>query len=367
MPNLPLGIGVIGCGVISEIYLQRCETFPQIKAVAVADMNIKAAKKRGEQFGVPAMSVEELLANPAVDIVLNLTIPAAHVEVGLKAIAAGKHVYLEKPLGTSVAEARTLLDAANAKGLRVACAPDTFLAGCHQPARALIDAGAIGRPIAGTSTLMWAGHERWHPNPDFYYTAKGGGPAMDMAPYYLTDLVNLLGPVAEVAAFSSRAESTRTIATGPRAGQIVPVEVDTHLAGVLRFASGAIVQIVTSFDIKGHKHLPLEIYGTESTLIVPDPNTFIGTVERLDGKEWVTEPLSHGHGDENYRGIGLADLADAIVNNRPHRASGELALHVLEVIEAMHRAGDEKRTVSITTTVERPAPFAPGLKTGEIA
>jgi predicted dehydrogenase len=367
MPKLPLGIGVIGCGVISEIYLKRCETFPQIKAVAVADMNLDAAKKRGEQFNVAAMSVEELLANSAVDIVLNLTIPAAHVEVGLKAIAAGKHVYLEKPLGTSVAEARKLLDAGKAKGLRVACAPDTFLAGCHQTARSQIDAGVIGRPIAGTSTLMWPGHELWHPNPDFYYSAKGGGPAMDMAPYYITDLVNMLGPIAEVAAFSSRAQDTRTIAKGPREGQTVPVEVDTHLAGVLRFASGAIVQIVTSFDIKGHKHTPLEIYGTKGSLIVPDPNMFVGTVERLEGKDWVEVEQTHGHGDDNYRGIGLADLADAIANDRPHRASGDLALHVLEVIEAIHAAGAEKRTVAISSSVERPAPFPPGLKTGEIA
>lgn len=367
MSNFPLGIGVIGCGVISEIYLKRCETFPQIKAVALADMNLDAAKKRGEQFNVPAMSVDELLANPAVDIVLNLTIPAAHVSVSLQAIAAGKHVFVEKPLGTSVAEAKTLIAAAAAKGLRVGCAPDTFLAGCHQTARALIDEGKIGRPIAGTSTLMWAGHERWHPNPDFYYTAKGGGPAMDMAPYYITDLVNLLGPVAEVIAFSSRAETSRTIATGPRAGQVVPVEVDTHIAGALRFEQGAIVQIVTSFDIKGHKHLPLEVYGTTGTMIVPDPNTFVGTVELLEGKEFVATPLTHSHGDDNYRGLGLADMADAIVKGRPHRASGDLALHVLEVIEALHTAGREKRAVSITSRVERPALFAPGLKVGEIA
>jgi len=367
MPNLPLGIGVIGCGVISEIYLKRCETFPQIKAVAVADMNLEAAKKRGEQFNVPAMSVDELLTNPAVDIVLNLTIPAAHVAVGLKAIAAGKHVYAEKPLGVSVAEAKTLIDAAKKKGLRVGSAPDTFLGGSHQTARALIDAGAIGKPVGGTATLMLAGHERWHPNPDFYYVAEGGGPAMDMAPYYLTAMVNMLGPVKRVMSMASRAQSERTIATGPRAGQTVPVGTDTHIAGVLQFANGAIVQIVTSFDIKGHKHTPLEVYGTDSSLIVPDPNFYAGKVELLVEKDWVEQPYSHGHGDDNYRGIGLADMADAIVNNRPHRASGDLAFHVMEVIEALHTSAAEGRALTMTSTVERPALFAPGLKTGEIA
>ena len=367
MPQLPLGIGVIGCGVISEIYLKRCETFPQIKAIAVADMNMDAAKKRAEQFGIEALTVDDLLKRDDIDIVLNLTIPAAHVEVGLRILEAGKHVYAEKPLGVSVAEASRLIEKAKEKGLRVGSAPDTFLGGSHQTARALVDDGAIGTPIAGTATLMLAGHERWHPNPDFYYAFPGGGPAMDMAPYYITAMVNLLGPVKRVVSMASRAQTERTIATGPRAGQTVPVELDTHIAGVLEFANGALVQIVTSFDIKGHKHGPLELYGSTSSLSIPDPNFFDGKLELLTDGAWVEQTYSRGHGDDNYRGLGLADMADAIVAGRPHRASGDLALHVLEVIEALHESAKEGRALTMQTTVERPAIFAPNLKTGEIA
>jgi predicted dehydrogenase len=366
--GLPLGIGVIGCGVISDIYLRRCATFPQIEARAVADMNMAAAEKRGAEHGVPAMSVEALLAHPDVDIVLNLTVPAAHVAVGLQAVAAGKHVYAEKPLGTSVAEARKLVEAAAARGVRVGSAPDTFLGGAHQTARAAIDAGRIGVPLGGSATLMLAGHERWHPNPDFYYSHPGGGPAMDMAPYYVTALVNLLGPVARVTAFASRPRTTRTIATGPRAGQTVPVEVDTHIAGALEFAQGAVVQIAMSFDVKGHKHTPLEIYGSEGSLIVPDPNWFKGDIEILTqpGGAWEPVAHTHGHGDDNYRGLGLADMAAAIDAGRPHRASGELALHVMEVIESLHVSAASGAAVRLTTTCARPAPFAPGLALGDI-
>jgi predicted dehydrogenase len=354
--------------VISEIYLTRCGSFPQIEARAVADMNPEAAAKRGAQFGVPALTVEAMLAREDIDIVLNLTVPAAHVKVGLQALAAGKHVYAEKPLATTVAEGRTLIAAAKAAGLRVGSAPDTFLGGGHQTARALIDAGQIGTPVAGTATLMLAGHERWHPNPDFYYSDPGGGPAMDMAPYYITGMVNLLGPVKRVISFASRPKASRTIETGPRAGQTVPVEVDTHIAGVMEFAGGAIVQIVTSFDVRGHKHTPLEVYGSRGSLIVPDPNRFDGVVEFLSEPkgEWSAMPMTHGHGDDNYRGLGLADMAAAIVEGRPHRASGELALHVLEVIEALHGAAESGAAVEIGSPCERPAPLAAGAATWTI-
>lgn len=366
--GLPLGVGVVGCGVISDIYLKRCATFPQIEARAVADMNLAAAEKRGAEYRLPAMPVEALLARDDVDIVLNLTVPAAHVAVGLQAVAAGKHVYAEKPLGTSVAEAKRLVDAAAARGVRVGSAPDTFLGGAHQTARWAIDAGRIGTPLGGSATLMLAGHERWHPNPDFYYSNPGGGPAMDMAPYYITALVNLLGPVRRVTAFASRPRTARTIATGARAGQTVPVEVDTHIAGALEFAQGAVVQIAMSFDVKGHRHTPLEVYGSEGSLIVPDPNWFKGEVELLTqpGGQWEPVTHTHGHGDDNYRGLGLADMAAAIVEGRPHRASGELAFHVMEVIEALHGSAASGAAVTLATAVERPAPFAPGLALGEI-
>jgi predicted dehydrogenase len=368
MAELPLSIGVIGCGVISGIYLERASrTFPQLEVRAVADRVAAAAEARGAEYGVPAMGPEELLARDDVDIVLNLTVPAAHVEVGLAAIAAGKHVYSEKPLAGSVAEARQLIDAAAAAGLRVGCAPDTFLGGGHQTARAVVDAGRIGTPLAGTAMLMLAGHERWHPNPDFYYSHPGGGPMLDMGPYYITAMVNLLGPVAQVSALASRSRDTRTIAKGARAGQTVPVEVSTHIAGVMAFESGALVQIATSFDVAAHRHLPLELYGTEGSLAIPDPNRFDGEVEVSDGAAWQAEPMRHGHGDDNYRGIGLADMAAAIAEGRPHRATGELAFHVLEVMEALIASADTGAAVEIHSRCERPAPMSAGRTAGDLS
>ena len=228
----PLGIGIIGCGVISDIYLKNAARFPQL------------------------------------------------------ALRAGKHVYSEKPLAVSMSEARQLADLAAARGLRIGCAPDTFLGGAHQTARALVDAGAIGRPVAGTATLMLAGHERWHPNPDFYYRGPGAGPLFDMGPYYITAMVNLLGPVRQVSAMSARTHDSRIIATGPRAGQPVAVDAQTHVAGVLGFASGALVQIVTSFDVWAHTHSPLELYGTQASLRIPDPNRFDGAVMLSGADDW---------------------------------------------------------------------------------
>ncbi len=360
MAELPLNVGVIGCGVISEIYLQNCATvFPQLRLCAVADLDPEAANRRGSAFGLPALSPAALLARDDIDIVLNLTVPAAHVAVGLAAIAAGKHVYSEKPLGVSVVEAKTLIEAADRAGLRVGCAPDTFLGGSHQTSRKLVDDGAIGRVVAGSATLMLSGHEVWHPNPDFYYSDPGGGPAMDMGPYYLTALVNLLGAIARVTAFASRSGATRTIAKGPRAGQKVPVEVYTHIAGALEFASGAIVQIATSFDVKGHGHSHLEIYGTDGSMLVPDPNRFDGEVLRLDGSDWTPIPNSFGSADGNYRGFGLADMADAIVTGRPNRASGALALHVLEAIEGLTRSAATGRAVQMETHCDRPTALTP--------
>ncbi|MGR3662386.1 MAG: Gfo/Idh/MocA family protein [Paracoccaceae bacterium] len=363
----PLGIGLIGCGVISEIYLKRCQTFPQIEMRAVSDLMPAAAKAKAEANDVPAVTPEELLQRDDIDIVLNLTVPAAHVEIGLASIAAGKHVYSEKPFGSSVAEATKLIVAAKAAGLRVGCAPDTFLGGSHQAARAILDSGKIGHPVAGTATLMLAGHERWHPNPDFYYSLPGGGPVMDMAPYYLSTMINFLGPVKRVSAMGARPQDDRVIATGPRAGERVPVQVLTHVAGVMEFDSGAIVQIVTSFDVKGHRHSPLEIYGSEGSMIIPDPNRYGGDVELLEDGEWVAQPLDHAHGDDDYRGIGLADMAEAIVQGRPHRASGEFALHVQEVIEALIGSAESGDRVDLVTRCERPAPIAAGGALGVLS
>ena len=361
-----LGVGVVGCGVISEIYLSNAALFPQIELRAVADLSPEAARAKAEAHGVPAMTPAELMARDDIDIVLNLTIPAAHVEVGLAALEAGKHVYSEKPLAGSTADARRLVEAAEERSLRIGCAPDTFLGGAHQSARALLDSGRIGTPTAGTATLMLAGHERWHPNPDFYYAGPGAGPLFDMGPYYITAMVALLGPVRRVSALAARGRDRRMIATGPRAGQSVPVETPTHVTGMLEFADGALVQIVTSFDVKAHGHAPLELYGTEGSLVIPDPNRFDGTV-RLYGEDWQDQPTTHAHGDGNYRGLGLAEMATAIQAGTPHRASGALALHVLDVIETLLASAESGRAIALKTTCERPAAMRPGGTIGDIS
>jgi len=362
-----VGVGVIGCGVISGAYLKAAEGFPILDIRALADAVPAAAEVRAKEFGLKALSVEALLADPAIEIVLNLTVPKAHVEVGLKAIAAGKHVYGEKPLGVRFKDGKKLVDAAAKKGLRVGSAPDTFLGGSHQTCRKLIDEGKIGEPVGGTAYFMCPGHERWHPAPDFYYQ-QGGGPILDMAPYYLTDLVNLLGPVARVAGMTSMLRKTRTITSKPRAGEKIPVEVPTHAAATLQFVSGAIVQLSMSFDVPTHRHLPIEIYGTKGTLIVPDPNWFGGQIEfAADKDKWENVKTTLPYDDANYRSIGLADMAHAIRSNRPHRASGELALHVLEVMEAVGMSSDKGRAIDIATRPERPAPIGESLVRRKLA
>lgn len=369
-----LGIGFIGTGNISSAYLKAIlgkdglPGFGGLEVKGLADMRADAASARAAEFGLKSMTVDELLADPAIDLVVNLTIPRAHVDVGLKCLAAGKHVYSEKPLGITFAEGRKLLDAANAAGLRIGSAPDTFLGGSHQQARAVVDSGALGTIIGGTAFFQCPGHESWHPDPAFYYDL-GGGPMLDMGPYYITDLVNLLGPVARVSAMSSRLRAERTITSEPKKGQVVPVHIDTHVTGSLGFANGAIVQIGMSFDVAAHKHVPLELYGTEQSLIVPDPNFFGGTVEmRKRGRDeaWTEVPVVEPFADGNYRSLGVADMAAAILENRPHRANGDLALHVLEVMEAFEIAARESRTVDIHTPVQRPAPLAESLKDGKL-
>ena len=362
-----LGIGIVGLGNISAAYLKASKDFPILDIRGVADMNPAAAKARAEEFGLKAVALDELFADPAIDIVLNLTIPKAHVEVGLRAIEAGKHVYSEKPLGIAFNEGQKLIAAAKAQGLRVGSAPDTFLGGAHQTARRIVDEGALGQMVGGTAYFMCPGHERWHPNPAFYYEV-GGGPMLDMGPYYITDLVNLLGPVAKVSGMGTMLRPTRTITAKERAGEVIPVHVPTHVSGTLIFASGAVVQITMSFDVAGHKHVPLEIYGTEGSLVVPDPNFFGGQIEMLHkGGEWQNITTDMPYADGNYRSIGLADMAYAIASGRPHRASGDLALHVLEVMEAFQKSSDSGAVVEITTPVERPAPLSESLAAGKLS
>ncbi len=337
-----------------------------LDVIAVSAADPATAQARAAEFGVPARPVDALLADPAVEVVLNLTIPKAHVEVGLKAIAAGKHAHSEKPIGVNVDEARKLVEAAAAAGLRVGCAPDTFLGGARQTARRCVDQGLIGRPIGGAAFFMCPGHERWHPNPGFYYLG-GGGPMLDMGPYYVTDLVNLLGPVASVSGVATRTRSERVVTSKPLAGTRIPVEVATHVTGALLFANGAAVSITMSFDVARHKHVPIELYGEAGSLIVPDPNYFGGKVEFATAAEdWREIPTEGPYADGNYRILGLADLAQAIRTGRPHRASGELAFHVLEVMEAFQRSSDEGRAVTISSRPERPAALPASLAVGEL-
>ena len=361
----PVGIGIIGCGNISGAYLNAARVFPILKVRAVADMNREAAEARGAEFDVPVKSVEELLADPQIEIVVNLTVPGAHVEVGLKAIAAGKHVHSEKPLGITVAEAKRLIDAAAAKGLRVGSAPDTFLGGAHQTCRKMIDEGAIGQPIGGTAFFGTAGHERWHPSPTFYYL-EGGGPMLDMGPYYITDLVNLLGPVKRVAGLASRMRSERLITSEPLNGTMMKVEVATHVAGTMEFHSGALVTIVMSFDIARHDHRPIELYGSDGAISVPDPNNFGGQIETATASmaNWRAVPTLHAYANGNFRIIGVADMAQAIRTGRPHRASGALAFHVLEVMEAFQRSSDTGTHIAIESRPERPAMLPVELANG---
>jgi len=360
-----VGVGIIGCGNISEAYLKAAGSFPILDVRGVADLRAEAARARADAFGLTAMTVDRLLADPSIEIVVNLTVPAAHVEVGLRAISAGKHVHSEKPLALGTKQARTLLDLAADRGLRVGCAPDTFLGGAHQTCRKLVDEGAIGRPVAATAFFMCPGHERWHPNPAFYYTA-GGGPMFDMGPYYITDLVSLLGAVEQVAGMTVRSRERREITSQPLAGQTIEVEVATHVAGTLRFVCGTVVTMAMSFDVPQHRHAPIELYGSEATLLVPDPNRFGGAIEIGSNKNWSERSIEHSYADGNYRIIGVADLAHAIRSGRPHRASGELAYHVLEVMEAFQTSSERGTHVAIESRPERPAIMPTNLAFGKL-
>jgi len=361
-----VGIGLIGCGNISAAYLKAAQRFPILDIKAVADMRSEAAEKRGAEFGLPWMRVDQLLKRDDIEIVINLTVPLAHTDVSLAVLNAGKHVHSEKPLGVNVAEARKVMDLAAQKGLRVGCAPDTFLGGGHQTARKLIDDGAIGTPVAGSAFFMCPGHERWHPAPGFYYL-RGGGPMLDMGPYYITDLVQLLGPVASVMGSTARPKSERLVTSEPMKGKLIPVEVATHVAGTLEFESGALVSVAMSFDVLNHRHAPIEIYGDSGSMLVPEPNRFGGEVQvAKTGGEWESVRLTHGHVDGEFRSIGVADMATAIVTSRPHRASGALAFHVLEVMEAFQTSSDEGRRVKIGSRVDRPAMMPAGRETGQI-
>ncbi|WP_193105625.1 Gfo/Idh/MocA family protein [Brachybacterium sp. FME24] len=349
-------IGMIGAGVISRQYLASFDELPDVQLVAIADLDPARAQAAAEgRDGVRVLTVDELLADPEVDTVLNLTIPAAHAEVDLRAIAAGKNVYSEKPFAVTTEEGQQVLAAAREAGVLVGSAPDTVLGTGTQTARVAIDAGEIGTPIAAVATMVTPGHERWHPQPDFYYL-PGGGPLLDMGPYYIHSLVTLLGPVAEVIGAGSRLRTERTIGSGPREGEIIPVTTETHVTGVLVHESGALTTLVMSFDGVATAAHPIEVHGTAGTLAVPDPNRFDGDVEvrRLGGEGWETLPVAGGYVEAS-RGIGLQDMA---LRGAELRASGDLGQHVLEVMNAVLESARGGARVEVSSTVPRPEAVA---------
>jgi len=358
----PLRVGVVGVGKISEQYFAQLPTLPNLELTAVADLNEERAREVAEQQGVRALTVDELLASPDVDVVLNLTIPAAHVEVGTRALENGKHVFAEKPLALAPDEAAPMLALADARRLRVGSAPDTVLGTGVQTARRLLDEGRIGTPVSASAQWTAPGHELWHPAPAFYYQ-DGGGPLFDMGPYYLTTLVSLLGPVVRVSGAAVRSERERSVATGPLQGTALTVDVDTHVSAILEHAGGTYSTITVSFEVWASRTPLFELYGTEGTIAVPDPNRFSDPVEiwTRSEPEWTVAPVAGGYPDAG-RGVGLADMARAIETDRPHRASGELAFHVLEIMDAILRAGREHRVVELSSAPARPADVPLGAR-----
>jgi predicted dehydrogenase len=364
-------VGVIGTGAISGAYLGMAKNFPLVEMAACADMNLDAARAKASEFGIPKVcTVDEIFADRSIEIVLNLTIPKAHVPVALRAIASGKHTYCEKPLGIDREEGRKLLDAAKAAKLRVGCAPDTFMGAGVQTARKVIDDGTIGRPVALTAFMMGRGHESWHPNPQFYYE-KGGGPMFDMGPYYLTALLNLLGPVKRISGMSAIEIPDRVITSEPKKGTKISVETPDHICGLMEFEAGAIGTIIQSFatrfaEFGGPSKQPITIFGTEGTLRVPDPNQFDGPVHvrQKDEAEWREVPHSFvaGYG----RSVGLADMAQAIRAGRKHRCSAEQSFTVLDLMQGFQVSSDSGRAVTPTTKYERPAPMPAHLPFGTL-
>ena len=362
-----LGIGVVGCGNISMTYLRNAALFAGVELRACADISADAAALRAREYGIRALSVDQLLADPEVDLVLNLTVPAVHFDVTISALSAGKHVFTEKPLATSAADGRILVTEAKRRGLRLGSAPDTFLGAAGRRARRLMEDGAIGRAVSGTAFMMGRGMEHWHPNPHFYYQ-PGGGPVFDMGPYYLTMMVNMLGPVVRVMAMATKGQEERLItADGPFKNTSFKVGTPTNVLSLLEFSSGATVNFGASWDVFRHSNHPIELHGTEGSLRLPDPDTFGGTVslsERgADWRDFDSDGELYGRRNwpyaapdrANYRMLGVADLARSLEESRPPRASGDLALHVLEIMEAILESGENGQSVRIAGDLTQPS------------
>ncbi|MGP3971745.1 Gfo/Idh/MocA family protein [Streptomyces sp. 6N223] len=353
----PLNIGIVGAGTISHAYLSTLTRLDGVRVTTVTDLDHDRAKALAHHAG-DAVAVADttagLIARADVDAVLNLTIPSAHADVTRAALAAGKHVYSEKPLAATREDADAILTAARKAGLRVGCAPDTVLGTGIQTARKAIDDGLIGTPVAATAFMTTAGHESWHPDPEFPYQ-PGGGPLLDMGPYYLSALVHLLGPVVHVTGAAGRGRAEGAVASRPRANTQFPVRVDTHVTGILHHAGGALTTLVMSFDVPAAQLPWTEIHGTTGSLSVPDPHRFDGCPAVSQGEAWQPLPCSAGY-QPGGRGIGLADLADALRTGRPHLASAELAVHVLDTMLTLLDAAHQGRTLPVTRTADRPAP-----------
>lgn len=361
-----LGVGIIGCGNISTTYFSLAPLFKGLKVLACADINMDAARARAAEYKVKAQTIDELLANDELDVIVNLTIPDAHFPVSKRILEAGKHVYSEKPLVLTLEQGEELRRIAKEKGLAVGCAPDTFLGGAHQLARKFIDDGGIGRITSGSCHVMSPGMEMWHPNPDFFFL-PGGGPILDLGPYYVANLINLIGPVKRVGAMTSMASPTRTITSQPRNGEIIPVKTPTTIQALLEFVSGARITLTASWDVWSHRHANMELYGTEGSLYVPDPNFFGGTVE-ASGRDKDIKPLenwAHPFGivnqespngsRANYRTAGLADMAASLIDGRDARCSLDRTLHGVDVMTSILKSGEEGRFIDLTTTCTQPA------------
>jgi len=377
-------VGIVGCGNICGIYIKNNKLFKDIEITACADINAAAAESCASSFGLQARSVDALIGSSDVDIVLNLTVPAVHAQVSRAAIEAGKHVFSEKPLATSLADGVALVERGKAKGLRVGCAPDTILGAGLQTAKSILDSGQIGPVITGLAAVMSRGMEHWHPNPGFFYQ-KGAGPVLDLGPYYISALAALLGPVTSVRATGQISPLPRRYGVdGPRKGEIFPVDTFTTINSVLTFANGANISFIASWDVWRHGVRPIELHGTLASLRVPDPDTFGGRVEVSGGDlppnmhdaeeaakvgqrpEWAITETTHKQFGAinypfdhptiaNYRSIGLAEMANAIVEGRPHRCNGDFALHVLATMLGILDAASTGQPVHIVQSCEKPA------------
>ena len=347
-------IAIVGCGNISDIYLRNCLAFG-LNVAGCTDIDMGRAEAKAQAFGVAARPLDDVLADSSIKLIVNLTPPTVHAALTHAALKAGKHVYSEKPLATNRTEGAKLLRLAKRNGLRIGCAPDTFLGPGLQTCRKLLDEGAIGEPVAAVAFMTGRGIEMWHPNPDFFYQ-PGGGPMFDIGPYYLTALVSLLGPVRRLTGSARISFPERLITSQPLAGTKITVNTPTHVTGILDFVSGPVATVITSFDVWASNLPHIEIYGSSGSLSLPDPNTFGGAVrvKSATDEDWQEVPLLPGP-TENSRGLGVRDMVAALRKNRPHRANGEMAFHVLDLMQAFEEASTLGQHIKIRSRCERPA------------